>query len=123
MKAGSSRYMQSTSFKDEVLHAEKIIQKFEQIEGRPWGAEGACLELSKQVGELSRCILMQEKYYFSGRDKNPLYATGIEQISDELADILYAIIRTARHYNISLEEAHVHACEDAEATLKKKGVV
>ncbi len=115
--------MQSISFKKEVLRAEKIIAKFEQIEGRPWGAEGACLELSKQVGELSRCILMQEKYYFAGRDKNPLYATGSEQIGDELADILYAIIRIARHYGIDLERAHVHACEDAEATLKEKGIM
>lgn len=115
--------MEPLSFRDEVQRAERIIEKFEKIEGRSWGAEGACLELSKQVGELSRCILMQEKYYFSGRDKNPLYATGIDQIGDELADVLYAIIRIARHYNINLEEAHVRACEDAEATLKKKGVV
>ncbi|MBP9747858.1 hypothetical protein KBD13_02915 [Patescibacteria group bacterium] len=114
------KYMKSTPFKDVVSRAEKIIQRFEQIEGRPWGAEGACLELSKQVGELARCILMQEKYYFSGRDRNPLYTTGIKQIGDELADVLYAIIRIARHYNISLEEAHIHACEDAEAALEKK---
>lgn len=111
------------SFKEAVILAENIIKRFEQIECRKWGAEGALIELQKQVGELSKLVMVHEKYYFSGRDKlNKQYASDKEKIADELADIFYAIIRLARHYDIDLEQAHLDARKAEDNFLKSKGI-
>jgi len=111
------------SFKDAIKLAEGIIERFEKIEGKKWGAEGSVIELQKQVGELSKLIMVYEKYYFSDRDKlDKQYETTKEKIGDELADIFYAIIRIARHYNIDLEKAHVEARKEEDDFLKSKRV-
>ena len=57
------------SFKKAIKLAEDIIERFEKIERRKWGAEGSLIELQKQVGELSKLVMIYEKYYFSNRDK------------------------------------------------------
>lgn len=110
------------SFKEAVKLAEDIIARFEKIEGRKWGAEGSLIELQKQVGELSKLIMVHEKYYHFGRDKtDKQYESTKEKIADELADILYAIIRIAKHYNIDLEKAHVEARKAEDDFLRLKG--
>lgn len=111
------------SFKEAIKLAEEINERFEKIEGKPWKAEGSMIELQKQVGELARLIMTYENYYFSNRDKvDKYYDTSKEKIGDELADILYAIIRIARYYNIDLEEAHIKARKAEDEFLKGKGV-
>ena len=102
-----------------VQLAERIIERFEKIEQRSWGAEGAMIELQKQVGELAKLIMVQEKYYFDKRNElDPKYEANKEKIADELADILYAIIRLAKHYNIDLLDAHLKAREKEDEFLK-----
>ncbi len=92
------------------------INRFEKIEGRPWGLEGAMIELSKQVGDLAKLVMVEEGYYFPGR-----YNSDVELIGDELADIFAAVIRIADHYEIDLAEAHVKAREAEEKSLPDLG--
>ena len=110
------------SFNEALELAKKIIKRFEKIENRPWGVEGSIIELSKQVRELSKLVMVYEKYYFQNKDKpDNKYPVSKEKIGDELADILYAIIRIAEHYNIDLLEAHIKAREEEDKFLKSKG--
>ncbi|MFH1072621.1 MAG: hypothetical protein V1743_04290 [Nanoarchaeota archaeon] len=111
------------SFQEAITLAHRIIERFEKIEEREWGAEGALIELQKQVGELSKLVMMHEKYYFPSRDKtDSSYASTRDKIGDELADIFYAILRIAKHYDIDLEEAHLKARKAEDEFLKEKGV-
>ncbi len=113
----------NSTFKEAVELTEGIIERFEKIEGRPWKAEGAFIELTKQVGELGRLLMVSEQYYFPDRDQlDHQYESTKEKIGDELADIFYAIIRIARHYDIDLLEAHVNARRIEDEFLKSKGV-
>ena len=41
----------------------EIVQRFSKIELQEWKAEGAMIELSKQVGELAKQVMIKEKYY------------------------------------------------------------
>lgn len=106
------------SFREAVNLYRDVVKRFEKIEGRPWGAEGAMIELSKQVGELAKCIMIQEDYYFPSaiREKNK------EKLANELADIFGQVIRIADHYQIDLLEAHIEARKDEADTLSKRGV-
>jgi NTP pyrophosphatase (non-canonical NTP hydrolase) len=114
--------MKKLDFKEAIKLAEDIIRRFEKIEGRKWGAEGSLIELQKQVGGLAKCILVYEKYYFSDKDiTDKQYESTKEKIADELADILYAIIRIAKHYNIDLEKAHIEARKAEDEFLKSQG--
>jgi NTP pyrophosphatase (non-canonical NTP hydrolase) len=106
--------MSNISFQEAIDLARQVIHRFEKIEGKPWGVEGAMMELSKQVGELAKMVMGYERYYFPNRDQlNPQYAVSREKIGDELADILYAIIRIADHYQIDLIDSHTRACAEA----------
>lgn len=57
------------TFREAVELFLAVKRRFEKIEGRPWGAEGAIIELIKQVGELAKHIMVAEKYYFPGREQ------------------------------------------------------
>ena len=111
------------TFKEAIVLAENIIKRFDKIEGKPWLIHGNMIELMKQVGELSKLVMMQEGYYFSDRDKlDKQYETNKEKIADELADILYAIIRIASYYNLNLIDAHINARKAEDDFLKTRGV-
>lgn len=115
--------MGKISFEEAIKLAEEIIERFEKIEGKEWGAEASLIELQKQVGELSKLIMVYENYYFPDRGKvDKCYNASKEKIGDELADTLYAIIRIAKHYKIDLEEAYIKAREAEDKFLKSKGV-
>ena len=75
------------TFREAIELFRSIYQRFEKIEGRRWGVEGAMIELVKQVGELAKHIMVAERYYFAGREHMPGYRTNKEIIGDELADI------------------------------------
>lgn len=100
------------------------IKRFEKIEGRPWGAEGATIELAKQVGDLAALIMAAEGYYFSNRDQyKAKYATNnISAIADELADITFAVTRIARHYGIDVMAATQKAAQADERWFKEQGI-
>jgi len=111
------------TFKEAINLSERIITRFEKIEQREWGVEGAVIELAKQLGELSKLVMVCEKYYFANRDKvDKKYDSSKEKIGDELADIIYATVRIARHYRINLEDAYIQARKTEDDFLRSKGV-
>lgn len=93
----------SKSFQEVVEDTRSLIREFEKRERKEWGIEGAMIELMKQVGELSKCIMMMEKYYGKERDLEPKYMTVKDNIGDELYDIFFMTVRIADHYGIDLE--------------------
>lgn len=120
------------TFKEVVSKTVKVIKQFKKVEKRKWGVEGAMMELSKQVGELTRNVMMYEGYYMAGRDYSPSkmtkeqiesyikkgmifedYRTSKVKIADELSDILFLMIRIANHYGIDLEKEHLNQMEIA----------
>lgn len=97
----------SLTFEEIIEKTKVVLDAFKKVEKRKWGAEGATIELMKQVGELSRLVMVTEGYYLAARDTNLEYQASKEKIADELADILLMIIRLAIHYEIDLENAHL----------------
>ncbi len=67
------------------------------------------MELAKQVGDLTKHVMMAEKYYLKERETRPEYQTGKQDIGDELADIFFCLVRLADLYQIDLEQALVEA--------------
>ena len=113
----------SMTFQQVIDRANEIIERYEKIEGKPWGAEGAVIELAKQVGELSKLIMVKEGFYFADRAQmHQGYEISDKKMADELADILRCIIRLAKHYNLDLLEADTQACKEDDEVLKSKGV-
>jgi len=108
------------SFQELIEITKSVFKEFEKSEQKPWGAEGAVIELVKQVGDLAKRIMVFEKYYAQKRENEPNYKTTKEDIADELADILYCVIRIAEHYGINLEEAHLKARREELKSLGKK---
>lgn len=106
------------SFHDAIELYRDVYHRFEKIEGRPWGVEGATIELVKQVGELAKYVMIVENYYFSGRDKQSGYEANKEKIGNELADVIAQVIRIADHYQIDLVEAHIQAREEEMKSLR-----
>jgi NTP pyrophosphatase (non-canonical NTP hydrolase) len=99
----------------------QVAAAFDARERRPWSLEIVMVELAKQVGDLAKAVLTTEGYYLGDRDSKPGYRAGSDRVGDELADILYCVMRVADHYQIDLGEAHVrartaewhYACPDA----------
>ncbi len=101
--------MERYSFQDLIVMTRKVMAAFDQVEQRPWTVETSMIELTKQVGDLAKRIMMVERYYLPDRAQRPDYQTSMDEVGDELADILHCVIRIAEHYQIDLEAAHVTA--------------
>lgn len=99
------------TFREAIDLFRQVYHRFEKIEGKPWGVEGAMIELVEQVGELAKHVMVAEHYYFVGREQMQGYETSKEIIGDELADVFSMLIRIADHYDIDLVEEHVKARE------------
>lgn len=115
--------MSEQTFRDAMDQTRKNIERFEKIEGKPWGVEGAVIELAKQVGELSALVMNKEGYYYHGREQeNSKYNSTTENIADELADIMLVVVRIADHYAIDLAETNTKTRQEEDKFLKGKGV-
>lgn len=90
-----------------------VYEKFNKLQRKDWTIESMIMELSKQVGDLAKRVMMFEKYYLSDRDTMPAYSTGKKEIGDELSDIFYCIVIIANYYKIDLGEAHMQALREA----------
>jgi len=114
--------MNDQTFESAINDIRKTINRFQKIEGKPWGVEGAVIELAKQVGQLSAHIMNREGYYFSGREKlDDKYTATNDKIADELADIMFAIVRIADHYGIDLVSTNIKTRKTEDEFLKTKG--
>ncbi len=97
----------------------KEIGAFEKVEQKKWGIEANIVELAKQVGDLAKHIMMQEKYYLKERREKVEYKTNKQDIEDELADIFFCLVRIADYYKIDLEKALTDARRKG---LKDRGI-
>lgn len=114
--------MSQQSFDETIDDIKKTISRYQKIEGKPWGIEGAVIELAKQVGQLSGLVMNRESYYFADREKlNAKYTSTNDKIANELADIITAVVRIADHYGIDLVANHTQICKEEDAFLKTKG--
>jgi len=115
--------MTQQTFEDAINDIRRTVTRFQKIEGKPWGVEGAVIELSKQVGQLAALVMNREGYYFSGREElDASYTSTNEKIADELADIMFAVVRIADHYGIDLVATNRKTRRDEDAFLKTKNV-
>ena len=64
----------------------KVVRRFNKIELQEWNAEGAMIELSKQVGELAKQVMIKEKYYALENDVSDVD----ERLGNEMADVIAA---------------------------------
>ena len=95
-----------------------IVKRFNKIEVQDWKAEGAMIELSKQVGELAKQVMIKEKYYALTGDVPDVD----EKLGNEMADVIAQVMRLAEYYNIDLEKAFIEAREDEDRYLQSRGV-
>ena len=95
-----------------------VVRRFSAIELRPWEGPGAMIELSKQVGELAKQVMIKEKYY-ALTDEVPDVD---EKMGNEMADVIAQVMRLADHYGIDLEKAFLDARADEECYLESRGV-
>lgn len=95
-----------------------IVKRFNKIELQDWKAEGAMIELSKQVGELAKQVMIKEKYYALTGDVPDVD----EKLGNEMADVIAQVMRLAEYYNIDLERAFIEAREDEDRYLQARGV-
>jgi len=115
--------MTQQSFDEAINDIRNSIKRFQKIEGKPWGVEGAVIELAKQVGQLSALVMNREGYYFSDREKlDAKYTASNDKIADELADIMFAVVRIADYYGIDLASTNIKTRKDEDDFLKTKGV-
>ena len=115
--------MAEQSFDETINGIRKIISRYQKIESKPWGVEGAVIELAKQVGQLSALVMNREGYYFPDREKiNAKVYTGTnDKIADELMDVMTAVVRIADHYGIDLVATNSKTRIAEDEFLKTKG--
>lgn len=112
------------TFKEMEKMYKGITERFRRIELKEWNAEGAMIELSKQVGELAKQVMIKEKYYAlestegGHSDVNDVDA----RLGNEMADVIAQVMRLADFYKIDLEKAFVEAREDEDRYLKSRNV-
>lgn len=96
----------------------EVVKRFNKIELKEWKAEGAMIELSKQVGELAKQVMIKERYYALEGDVPDIDKC----LGNEMADVIAQIMRLADYYKIDLEKAFMEAREDEDRYLKSRGV-
>lgn len=96
----------------------ETVKRFNKIELQDWKAEGAMIELSKQVGELAKQVMIKEKYYALTDEVLDVD----ERLGNEMADVIAQVMRLADYYRIDLEKAFVEAREDENHYLVSRGV-
>lgn len=95
-----------------------VVKRFNRIELQEWKAEGAMIELVKQVGELAKQVMIKEKYYALTGEVTDVD----ERLGNEMADVIAQVMRLADYYQIDLEQAFIEAREDEDSYLKSRGV-
>ena len=112
---------ETATFREVIEEGKAIVARCEKIQPRQWGAEGATIELVKQVGDLARHVMAVEGYY-GQRDDQQRYGADKKLIADELVDIFTGVIRLAEHYGIDFAGDIVEVRQAEDEWLKSKGV-
>jgi hypothetical protein len=95
--------------------SKKVIRVYQEIENRPWNSEVCTIELTRQLGDLAKLIMILENYYTKKEDPEIIK----EKIGYELGDLIFLIIKLADHYKIDLEDYFLRGRREA---LKSKNV-
>lgn len=90
-----------------------VVSLFDQVEPRHWGVEAMVVELCGEVGTLSDSVMIKEGYR-ELRDGTKL------DIEDDIADIIFMIIRIANYYDINLEESYQRMLDETREKLEKR---
>ena len=93
-----------------------LFERFEKVEPRRWSIEGAMIELMTEVGDLTELVLRKEYY------KQNIYEDLDYQVRDEMADILFVLMRIADYYNVDLDQAYKEMEQLVDDRLKSRGV-
>ena len=104
------------SLEDIKKRSKGLFKRFEKIEPRRWSIEGAMMELTTEVGDLTELVLRKEYY------KQNIYEDLDYQIKDEVADILLVMMRIADYYNIDLDQAYEEMEQLVSDRLRSRGV-
>lgn len=108
----------SRTFQEMEKMYEEVVKRFNKIELQAWNAEGAMIELSKQVGELAKQVMIKERYYALEGEVPDVD----ERLGNEMADVVAQVMRLTDFYKIDLEKAFIEAREDEDRYLKSRGV-
>ena len=108
----------SKTFREMQDMYREVVKRFRKIELQEWKAEGTMIELSKQVGELSKQVMLKEKYYAYTDDTAVVNA----KLGNEMADVIAQVMRLSDYYGIDLEQAFIAAREDENQYLRSRGV-
>ena len=108
----------SKTFREMQDMYREVVKRFRKIELQEWKAEGTMIELSKQVGELSKQVMLKEKYYAYTEDTAVVNA----KLGNEMADVIAQVMRLSDYYGIDLEQAFIAAREDEDQYLRSRGV-
>nr|WP_296441371.1 MazG-like family protein [uncultured Acetatifactor sp.] len=76
------------------------------------------IELSKQVGELAKQVMIKERYYPLEGDVDAVDT----RLGDEMAEVIAQVMRLADFCHIDLEKAFMEARADEDRYLKSRGV-
>jgi NTP pyrophosphatase (non-canonical NTP hydrolase) len=117
-KSEKWRVFMSRTFQEMEKMYEEVVKRFNKIELRAWNAEGAMIELSKQVGELAKQVMIKERYYALEGEVPDVD----ERLGNEMADVVAQVMRLTDFYKIDLEKAFIEAREDEDRYLKSRGV-
>ena len=96
-----------------VTMSRQLIALFQKVEPRPWGVEAMLTELAGEVGTLADSVMIKEGYRRL-RDGDTL------NLEDDVADVLFMLIRIAEHYQINLEATYTQMVETTQAKLEKR---
>jgi len=94
----------------------ELVERFSKIEPKRWSIEGSTMELMTEVGDLTELILRKEYY------KRNIHEDIDYQIRDELADIIFILVRLADSYNIDLDAAYDEMEKQLNERLIGRGV-
>ena len=76
------------TFAEMVDMYKEVVKRFNKIELQEWKAESAMIELTKQVGELAKQVMIKERYYAL---KGEVLDVD-ERLGNEMADVVAQIM-------------------------------
>jgi NTP pyrophosphatase (non-canonical NTP hydrolase) len=98
---------------DLLAHTSEITQLFDQLVG-PWTPVLMMTELTAEVGTLADGIMIVEQH------RSPRQNTPPIDLADDLADVLFMLLRLADHYCIDLQEAYTNMLTSTRLQLEQQ---
>jgi NTP pyrophosphatase (non-canonical NTP hydrolase) len=91
--------LKDLTLKELTLTVRGTATLFDQLVG-PWNADIMMVELAAEVGTLADSIMIREGH------RPPRSSLDDIDLEDDVADVLFMLVRIADHYNIDLDNAY-----------------